>query len=178
MDNGRIDSSILTTFSNRNTTNQPRTPENRRLWSTAAAAVIQLMDAAENDGFTGPFIIDAYRSWDVQNNAYNRAEAVDPVTGEFVNPDKQGLVNKPGTSMHGWGFAVDWHSHFLYQKATNGDVHSNRVSGIEWLYLNSYKFGIVHPEWALPAGFHTEPWHWEYRGHVYKYFLDGNNIPR
>jgi len=178
MDNGQIDLSILVTFSNRNTSNQPDTPENRQLWAPAAAAVQKLMDSAESYGFEGPFIIDAYRSWNTQDAAYRRAESKDPITGEYIHPEKHGLVNPPGTSMHGWGFAVDWHSYFRFQHASGRDGNSPTLSGIEWLYLNSYRFGIVHPEWALPSGFHPEEWHWEYRGHVYKFFLSSSNIPR
>jgi hypothetical protein len=60
----------------------------------------------------------------------------------------------PGTSIHGWGKAVD----FADQ---NGELTFSSV-GYQWLTANAATFCFVHPSWAQPTGSAPEPWHWEW----------------
>jgi zinc D-Ala-D-Ala carboxypeptidase len=60
----------------------------------------------------------------------------------------------PGTSLHGWGKAVD----FADQ---NGELTFSSV-GYQWLTANAGLFCFVHPPWAQPTGSAPEPWHWEW----------------
>jgi len=60
----------------------------------------------------------------------------------------------PGTSVHGWGKAVD----FADQ---NGGLTFTSV-GYTWLKANAAAYCFVHPAWAEPGGSAPEPWHWEW----------------
>jgi D-alanyl-D-alanine carboxypeptidase len=66
------------------------------------------------------------------------------------------LAARPGTSMHGWGLAVDFCQGFL-----NGE------SG-EWIRNNAGLYGWVNPPWAKSSKY--EPWHWEYATLTAKYY--------
>ncbi|GAA1852459.1 M15 family metallopeptidase [Myceligenerans crystallogenes] len=57
----------------------------------------------------------------------------------------------PGTSMHGWGLAIDLCS----QETGNSEVYS-------WLWANAPAYGWQNPAWAQVGGEKYEPWHWEY----------------
>jgi hypothetical protein len=62
-----------------------------------------------------------------------------------------------GTSMHGWGKAVDFYDAF-------GSV-SFGSPGDRWLHANAPAFGWNHPGWAQPGGSTCpEAWHWEWVG--------------
>lgn len=60
----------------------------------------------------------------------------------------------PGTSMHGWGLAVDFR---IGNRALD-----YRDDLFAWLTANAGRFGYVHPHWARQGGTLQEPWHWEY----------------
>jgi LAS superfamily LD-carboxypeptidase LdcB len=60
----------------------------------------------------------------------------------------------PGTSIHGWGRAVD------LQDPTGKMTFDS--PGYRWLQANAWRFGFVHPAWAEPGGSAPEPWHWEH----------------
>jgi ribosomal protein L24E len=62
-----------------------------------------------------------------------------------------------GTSMHGWGEAVDF-------RDAGGSLGFNS-SGYKWLKANGARFGWNHPRWAEPGGSACpEAWHWEWVG--------------
>ena len=57
----------------------------------------------------------------------------------------------PGTSMHGWGLAID-----LCAKETgDSEVFS-------CLWANAPSYGWQNPSWAQLGGSKYEPWHWEF----------------
>ena len=59
-----------------------------------------------------------------------------------------------GTSMHGWGKAVDFR--------VDGNFSSSQY---RWLKANAWKFGWNHPGFAEPGGSACpEAWHWEWVG--------------
>jgi LAS superfamily LD-carboxypeptidase LdcB len=60
----------------------------------------------------------------------------------------------PGTSVHGWGRAVD------FQDPTGKMTFGS--PGYRWLQANAARFGFFHPAWAEPGGSAPEPWHWEH----------------
>jgi hypothetical protein len=60
----------------------------------------------------------------------------------------------PGTSVHGWGKAVDFQDQA-------GELTFSSV-GYAWLKANASSFCFVHPAWAEPGGSAPEPWHWEW----------------
>jgi hypothetical protein len=60
----------------------------------------------------------------------------------------------PGTSVHGWGRAVDFED-------AGGELTFSSA-GYQWLQANAWRWGFVHPAWAEPGGSSPEPWHWEH----------------
>jgi len=104
-----------------------------RLAQEAAEAFEAMVAAAAGDGVMIA-ITDGYRTFDAQVDLKQR---------------KGWLAATPGTSMHGWGLAVDL------------DL---RVTDLAWLQANAADYGWVHPPWARPGGSKPEPWHWEYVG--------------
>ena len=60
----------------------------------------------------------------------------------------------PGTSVHGWGRAVDLQD-------SNGKLTFDSPA-YQWLEANAWRWGFVHPAWAEPGGSSPEPWHWEH----------------
>ena len=67
--------------------------------------------------------------------------------------DQCGNAAVPGTSVHGWGRAVD------FEEA--GVELTFSSPGFWWLYFCAGQFGFVHPAWADPSGSSPEAWHWE-----------------
>jgi D-alanyl-D-alanine carboxypeptidase len=65
-----------------------------------------------------------------------------------------GFAAVPGTSVHGWGRAVDFQD--------PGGKMTFDSPGYRWLKANAWRFGFVHPAWAEPGGSSPEPWHWEH----------------
>jgi LAS superfamily LD-carboxypeptidase LdcB len=60
----------------------------------------------------------------------------------------------PGTSIHGWGRAVDFED-------AGGELTFSSA-GYRWLQANAWRYGFAHPAWAEPGGSSPEPWHWEH----------------
>ena len=70
-----------------------------------------------------------------------------------------------GTSMHGWGEAVDFHD--------AGGTLTFSASGYRWLKANGARFGWNHARWAEPGGSACpEAWHWEWVGDGGRMHLD------
>lgn len=66
------------------------------------------------------------------------------------------LAATPGTSMHGWGLAVD-----LCRDSSRGASRA-------WLDKNAEIYGWWNPNWAKTSK--LEPWHWEYKAGAAKYY--------
>lgn len=65
----------------------------------------------------------------------------------------------PGTSLHGWGQAVDIDG----LHGANKSVAGNKK--FAWLMENSKKYNWIKPSWAnTGSGPSYEPWHFEYTG--------------
>jgi hypothetical protein len=95
-----------------------------------------------------------YRTFEEQMEAWTRRQCFVPgkCDGEPYPP-----TATPGTSMHGWGLAVDvW----------DASEELLECSSVEfaWMQLNAPRFGWVHPTWAGCGRVGSEPWHWEYVG--------------
>jgi len=95
-------------------------------------------------GLSGPPVIEScYRDYDMQvwwRNYYC-----------FFGECSMAAV--PGTSVHGWGRAVDFDD-------AAGELRFSSA-GYQWLSSNAQRYGFVHPGWAEPGGTSPEPWHWE-----------------
>ncbi len=69
-----------------------------------------------------------------------------------VRAEKPALAARPGTSLHGWGIAVDL-----------GGGISDGGERYRWLMEHAGEYGWENPAWARPGGGGPhEPWHWEY----------------
>lgn len=105
-----------------------------------AAVAYRLMGAAfESDNGAPMCITDSYRSRAGQ---------------ERVHVLKPNMTATPGTSVHGWGLAVD----------LCGGIESFDTSEHAWLVAHGPAFGWHHPSWAEAGGSRPEPWHFEYGG--------------
>jgi len=111
-----------------------------------------LVAAARSDGV----VIEGgwcYRSYEAQESAWNSRRCFIPGN---CDGDPYPPTARPGTSMHGWGLAVDiWGASGLLGCSS---------SELLWLQLFAPRFGWVHPEWARCGSQGAEPWHWEYVG--------------
>jgi hypothetical protein len=117
--NGKIPSSALS----------PIAGTSHALWAPAARSFEALLAAARAAGVTIG-ITDSYRTYETQVDLVRRK-------GLY---SQGGLAAKPGTSMHGWGVAVD-----LRLDAT----------AQAWMRTNAGRFGFVE-------NVAREPWHWQY----------------
>ncbi|WP_052367028.1 M15 family metallopeptidase [Paraoerskovia marina] len=112
-----------------------------RLRSDAAVAL-----AAMNEAFTAKFgrnicLVASYRTLSEQYTlAYTRA----------------GFAARPGTSMHGWGLAID----LCGEETSNSEIYG-------WIRENSETYGWENPDWAQAGGSGAyEPWHFEFAAGV------------
>ena len=102
----------------------------------AATAWEEMRAAAAADGVDLQ-ATDLYRTWESQNNAYQK----------HLRGEKAANVLPPGTSEHGLGLAVD---------ITNGHIIGHNDPEHAWMRANGAAFG-----W-YPIS--NESWHWEFRG--------------
>ncbi len=102
----------------------------------AATAWEEMRVAAAADGIDLQ-ATDFYRSWESQNNAYQK----------HLRGEKKANVLPPGTSEHGVGLAVD---------ITNGHIIGYNDPEHAWMRANGAAFGFY------PIS--NESWHWEFRG--------------
>ena len=94
-----------------------------------------------------------YRTYEVQEAAWSSRRCYIPGN---CDGDPYPPTARPGTSMHGWGLAVDiWGATGLLGCSS---------PELLWLQLFAPRFGWVHPEWARCGQVGAEPWHWEYVG--------------
>jgi LAS superfamily LD-carboxypeptidase LdcB len=100
-----------------------------RLWTPAADAYLAMKEAAREDGVN--FILtEGYRDF----------------AGQVIMKQRYGKdAAEPGTSVHGWGRAIDISS----------------PGAQEWIVKNGRRYGWIRPSWA---SFSYEPWHFEYIG--------------
>lgn len=117
--NGTIPASALSTVAG----------TSHSLWEPAARSLEALRSAAAAEGVTVG-ITDSYRTYETQVDLVRRK-------GLY---SQGGLAAAPGTSMHGWGVAVDLQLDSTAQA---------------WMRQNAGRFGFVE---NVPR----EPWHWQY----------------
>ena len=116
------------------------TPDGVQQLRCDAAVAFRLMSASfEQDNGASLCITDSYRSRAGQ---------------ELVHVQKPNLTATPGTSVHGWGLAVD----------LCGGIESFDSPQHAWMMTHGPAFGWHHPSWAEAGGSRPEPWHFEYEG--------------
>ena len=116
----------------------PATADGSQLLRCDAAVAYRMLAAAFESGTGEPLCItDSYRS---------------RLGQERVFVAKPHLAASPGTSVHGWGLAVD----------LCGGVERFDTTQNTWLLAQAPAFGWHHPTWAAAGGSRPEPWHFEY----------------
>ena len=108
--------------------------EDHRLRADAAVSLAKMNAAYKKDTGKELEITDSYRDMAGQVSVAGR---------------KPGLAAKPGTSLHGWGIALD----------LGGGVAS-KSGAWSWLVEHGDEYGWENPDWAKASMY--EPWHWEY----------------
>ncbi|WP_432790076.1 M15 family metallopeptidase [Brevibacterium sp. K11IcPPYGO002] len=108
--------------------------EDHRLRADAAVSFAKMNAAYKKDTGKELEITDSYRDMAGQVSVAGR---------------KPGLAAKPGTSLHGWGIALD----------LGGGVAS-KSGAWSWLVEHGDEYGWENPDWAKSSMY--EPWHWEY----------------
>lgn len=108
--------------------------EDHRLRADAAVSFAKMNAAYKKDTGKELEITDSYRDMAGQLSVAGR---------------KPGLAAKPGTSLHGWGIALD----------LGGGV-ANKTGAWNWLVEHGDEYGWENPDWAKASMY--EPWHWEY----------------
>ena len=114
-----------------------------------------------NEAFKAEFnknmpIICGFRSMDVQDRLFNWP--LYESTGKKQTYQGNACA-PPGTSLHGWGQAVDIDG----LHGANKSVAGNKK--FAWLMENSKKYNWIKPSWAnTGSGPSYEPWHFEYTG--------------
>ncbi|MFV0285304.1 MAG: M15 family metallopeptidase, partial [Demequina sp.] len=107
-----------------------------------AAAGLETLNAAFRAQFGQDIpVADAYRSLAGQRAA---------------RADRGWLAAQPGTSMHGWGAAID-----LSPSRLDGGFGGDEYA---WIIAHAPAHGWALPAWAGPHGTKPEPWHLEYQG--------------
>lgn len=102
----------------------------------AAASYNAMRDDARRAGISLE-ITDAYRDYDHQVVTKN---------------SKGDLAATPGTSNHGWAFALD----------LDANINNFGTPAHNWMVANAARYGWVLPPWAQQGGSKPEPWHWEF----------------
>ena len=128
---------------------------NCRVARAAATSLLHLLAAARGDGID---LVpdDCYRPFVDQIATRASACANGNCSCAASVPTTPGV--RGGTSMHGWGKAVDFGQGTL-------SIRSTAMTGYLWLKANGARFGWNHPGWAEPGGGTcAEPWHWEWVG--------------
>ncbi|GAC1539742.1 MAG: hypothetical protein NVS3B12_26180 [Acidimicrobiales bacterium] len=139
--NGALDPSLLVTVEG-----------SCRLAHGAAPALAALLADARAQG-VALGAADCYRPVDGQNSARSGACQ----SGNCACAATGGTPTTGGTSIHGWGKAVDFNE--------NGITIGFDTTGYRWLKANAGRYAFNHPGFAEPGGSPCpEAWHWEWVG--------------
>lgn len=135
--------------------------EYRKFDSRAIDALKEMIEAERKSGASGIWVQSAYRSIEYQEEVFNKQ------VQEYINEGKTKeeaeeltlkIINKPGTSEHNLGLAVD----FNY---ANNDFEDS--TAFTWLKENAEDYGFIlrYPKEKVDiTKVDYEPWHWRYVG--------------
>lgn len=133
----------------------------RKFDARAIGELNRMFESMKNDGITDVWVQSSYRSIEKQKKIFEDQVA------KYVNEGKtkeeaekltMQVINKPGTSEHNLGLAVD----FNYVDNT-----FEKTKGFKWLKENAQEYGFIlrYPKEKENITKVTyEPWHWRYVG--------------
>ena len=165
--------------------------ETLRLEVRAAWALYEMFREMEADGVDGLMVTSAYRSYDYQEQLFNKylrdeqntisQEAIAHFGEEYIQreyrdagktglsyADAKRLVQtysaRPGTSEHQTGLCVDFITDEMNDQLT---VAFENTEEFAWLAANAYRFGFIlrYPKDKEDVtGYTYEPWHYRFVG--------------
>jgi LAS superfamily LD-carboxypeptidase LdcB len=145
-ENGRLADASLTTISPSCRVVNAIAPNLQQMIADANAAGYKLQPETKSFSLVEPPTLEScYRSYDSQvwwRNYYCF----------FGNC---GMAAVPGTSVHGWGRAVD------FECDGKAMLYEPPSPCYAWLWFHAHDYGFVHPAWAEPDQPSAEAWHWE-----------------
>ena len=121
----------------------------------------QMLKDLKKSGIYNIWVQSAYRSVEYQNEIFNNKIDTYMETGltkEEAENQTLKSINKPGTSEHNLGLAVD----FNYV-----DNNFESLKGFKWLLENAENYGFIlryKKEKENITKIEYEPWHWRYVG--------------
>ena len=147
--------------------------ETRQFDSRAIKYLNKMMNDMRKDGITNVWIQSAYRSVSRQKELYDNSvqkyikkgktkEEAERLTMEYIN--------KPGSSDHNLGLAVDFND-------VNNDFE--KLEGFKWLQKNAENYGFVlrYPkDKENITKIAYESWHWRYVGEEHAKAMNEKNM--
>lgn len=133
----------------------------RKFDSRAINELTQMLQEMKNDGISDMWVQSSYRSIEYQQSLF------DNQVNTYISQGKSKeeaenltlkTINKPGTSEHNLGLAID----FNYV-----DYNFENTKGFKWLQKNAEKYGFIlryKKEKEDITKVDYEPWHWRYVG--------------
>ena len=114
------------------------------LFPVAADALKAAVDAAEAEDLTHYYVPEAYRSWDTQNEMFQkRVEKLSSkYTGDALIEAAKKEVNYPGTSEYNSGLSFRLQLYDRNDKTVNNTKYSTSSQGI-WMNTHCWEYGFV-----------------------------------
>lgn len=135
--------------------------EIRQFDARAIDKLNEMMKSMRKAGITNVWIQSSYRSVERQKNLYDESVNKYMKNGKSCEEAKaltEKLINKPGSSEHNLGLAVDFNK---------VEKNFKKTKGYKWLMENAEEYGFIlrYPEEKEDiTGISYEPWHWRYVG--------------
>lgn len=145
----------------------------RKFDSRAIDELKQMMNQMKKDGITNVWVQSAYRSVDKQEDVFERRVKEYMRQGKTREEAEEFVlqtINKPGTSEHNLGLAVD----FNYV-----DYDFDQTAGFKWLKENAENYGFVlryAKEKESITKVDYEPWHWRFVGKEHAAQMNERNM--
>lgn len=133
----------------------------REFDARAIGELKQMLGAMKEDGITNVWVQSAYRSVERQQDLFVRKISEYEAQGMSKEEAEELAIrklNKPGTSEHNLGLAVD----FNYV-----EYDFDQTKGFHWLEENAQNYGFIlryAKEKEAITQVDYEPWHWRYVG--------------
>lgn len=133
----------------------------RQFDARAIEELKKMVEAERKSGASGMWVQSGYRSIELQTKVFNEQ------VQEYINQGKTKeeaekltlkIINKPGTSEHNLGLAVDFnYANYDFEETT----------AFKWLKENAEDYGFIlrYPKDKVEiTKVNYEPWHWRYVG--------------
>ena len=122
----------------------PVSGSNVRLFPNAVSALIEMLNAAKEDGLENFLIDEGFRASSTQQEYYDKEAAryAESLSGEPLKNKVRQTVNYPGTSEYqsGLSFRVD---RYLRGNAEFNEAKFQTTPHSDWLLENSWEYGFV-----------------------------------